>query len=191
MLLSLIFLITVSTTSLFGQIKPFPSGIKVSFEDKNPINKKYFLIQKSDETNSKKSSRFLRIINALTDIPSEQKIAIIFYNKKGKRIEKLIITNTIKPTPEFIFFIDRKTGRDFQGKLDIYAFPQKATHFSIGIIDKKGKTLVPSLIPEFDTNNQLAIDYLRQFDEKKSYMWQIEITGIIERQINRLNVFYF
>ncbi|MGL4562559.1 MAG: hypothetical protein ACRCVW_01710 [Brevinema sp.] len=180
------------TTTLFAEMKPYPSGIDVSFlVNQNKITKKEFLIQKQNETNTLKSSRFLRIINAVSDIPDDYDLAIVFFNKKGKKINHIIITNTTKPSPNKIFFIDRKTGKNFQGKLDVYAFPKKASSLSIGIINQKGRLLNSFSIPEFDKNNQLSLEFLKQFNPNKEYMWQIELSGTIENTVCRLNAFYF
>lgn len=190
MVIFLMFII-LFTSSMFANIVPYPSGIKVSFEATKKIKKDEFLIQKESFSNSQTTSRFLRIINGVSDIPKGNSLGIVFFNEKGKIIKHIAITNTAKPDPNSIFFIDRNSGRQFQGFIDIYSFPKKAETFSIGIINKSGKLITPLSIPKFDKKNQLSIDFLESLDSKKSFMWQIEISGTIKTNISRLNAFYF
>ncbi|MGL4394802.1 MAG: hypothetical protein ACRCS8_06230 [Brevinema sp.] len=192
MLFSLILLMfSILTTPMFAQLRPYPSGIKVSFIEKKMIGKNDYIIQMSEETNPKKASRFLRVINSLKDIPADQDLGIVFYDEDGEEISHIVIEDSEKPSPDFVFFIDRNTGNFFQGKKDIYAFPKKASHFSVGLINKKGDMIKALRIPEFDSQNKLAIEYLKKFDKAQSYMWQIEVTGTVAQNLNRLNVFYF
>ncbi|MGL5955682.1 MAG: hypothetical protein ACRC0X_03645 [Brevinema sp.] len=175
-------------------IQIFPSGIKVDFTSPDKVTKNTILLQTEEATKQKSpdTHRVIRIINSIRDIPSQEYLALIFYNKKKKIIGHRIISNSQKPLPDHIFFIDRDTGRNFQGFIDIYRIPKQTVSFALAFIDKKGKVILQNFKhPDFDENQHISLEQLFAISPEKNIMLQYEIVGNYQNPAIKLAAFHF
>lgn len=185
-------LLILYTFPIYGQIRTYPSGIDVNFEAQKKGKRSEYLIQfTKDSTHSNLTSKFIRIINGTSSLPKKSYVGIIFYNEHGKKLKHIIIKDTKKPTPKQIFFMDRNSGKHFQGMLDIYYIPKDTVSFSVGIINKKGEMVIPLSHPDFDKNNSLPLQKWLKTSPNKPTMLQFEITGTDDNFSLRLGAFYF
>lgn len=181
------------TTDSFA-IQLFPSGIKVSFESPSKPHRKNKLLQndKLREEKSLKTDRIIRVINGITDIPKKTFLAMVFYNHKSKIIGHQIITNSEKPSVNNIFFIDRNSGKKFQGKFDIYSIPKKSVSFALAFVNKRGKVIQQNFThPDFGENNMITLEQLYNIPSKKNLMLQYEVNGTYEQPNVKLAAFHF
>lgn len=192
--MSIIFAILMLITTNIFSIQLFPSGISVSFESPSKPNWKSILLQPEElrKEKSLKTDRIIRVINGITDIPNKTFLGLVFYNKKNKVVGYQIITNSEKPLVNNIFFIDRNTGRNFQGKLDIYAIPKKAESFALAFVNKRGKVLKQNFThPDFEEDNKISLDTLYNLPSTKNIMLQYEVIGTFEQPNVKLAAFHF
>ncbi|MGL4389095.1 MAG: hypothetical protein ACRCTJ_06865 [Brevinema sp.] len=204
-----IFLMIIKA-NLYPSIKNiplYPSGIKVSFTTSNEI----ISIEKSNGDDTKKRrkkskkvaepvvtksiqqtnvSRIIRVINSINNLKSDENLALLFFDTDNNHIAKYIVSNTVKPTPEFIFFMDRKTGRDFQGKHDIYLIPEKAVSFSVKVINSKAHIIYETSHSAYNKNKQILIDDFKKIGHNK-IMLQFEVLGSAENNLTRIAAFQF
>ncbi|MGL4677737.1 MAG: hypothetical protein ACRCWI_08775 [Brevinema sp.] len=191
----IIFILSVFYFSInsYG-IQLFPSGIKVDFTAPNKITKKIILLQTEEAAQQKSldTYRIIRIINSIQDLPEKQYLALMFYNQKKKIIGHQIISNSQKPLPDQVFFIDRNTGKYFQGLVDIYSVPKQTVSFALAVINKKGKILQQNFKHlDFDENQHISLDQLFKITPEKNIMLQYEVIGSYQDPDIKLAAFYF
>lgn len=190
------FLLIFLTIPVFAgnKIPLFPSGIIVDFTAPEKPKRKEYLLQRESELEKKslETYRIIRVINSLSQIPEDEFLALIFYNKKNKVIGHQKIPLSPKPNANHIFFIDRNTGRNFQGLLDIYTIPKKSVSFALAYVNKKGKALSqPFSHPDFDENGKLSIEEFLNISPKKNIMLQYEVSGFYHKPNVKLGAFHF
>lgn len=175
-------------------IQIFPSGINVEFVSPKKATWKTKLLQSEEQREEKSLStdRVIRVINSMSEIPEDMFLALVFYNHKNKAVGYEIVKESSKPGSDKIFFIDRNTGRNFQGKLDIYGVPKKAETFALALVNKRGKVQVQNFThPDFDENGQISIEKLYQLPSKKNLMLQYEVLGTGDKPNVKLGAFHF
>jgi len=185
--------ILLGTNISYG-IQLYPNGTLVDFNAPSKATRKVYLLQNAEEIEKKslKTYRIIRVINGLKDIPSEEFLALVFYNNKNKAIGHQIITNSKKPTANEVFFIDRKSGYNFQGLLDIYSIPKKTFAFALAYVNKRGKVLSqPFKHPDFNELDQITLEQFLDISPTKNIMLQYEINGTYENPNIKLGGFYF
>lgn len=183
-----------------NEIPIYPSGIQVSFTaPPKPVYeqsvKKYHWQKRKEKFISNtlpiKVNKFIRIINSISDIPSNQSLALIFYDSNNQVITTYAITNTIKPLPAKIFFMDRNSGRKFQGMRDIYDIPSEASDFNIGIIDDETTNIVSLTKHTAYHQSTFSIKKFKTINPKNKLMLQFEILGSVKDMLTRIAFFKF
>jgi len=189
----ILILYLILTCPIYSQIRTFPSGIKVDFEAKKKGKRSEYLIQdkKNLLNKTKISSKFIRIIDGLSDLPKKYYIGIVFYNEDDKVLKYIKIKKIKKPSPKEIFFMDRNSGKKFQGTKDIYYLPKKTISFTIAILDKKGKIYSSLSHPNFDANNKLQLNKWLKTSPNKPVMLQFEVSGTFKNPSLRIGAFNF
>ena len=190
----LLTIIILLGTNISYSIQTYPSGISVDFNAPSEATRKEYLLQNVEEIEkeSLKTYRIIRVINGLTDIPSEEFLALVFYNNKNKVIGHQIIINSEKPTANEVFFIDRESGNNFQGLLDIYSIPKKTVSFALAFVNQKGKVLAqPFTHPDFNELGQINLEQFLEISPAKNIMLQYEVNGTYEKPNIKLVGFHF
>ncbi|MGL4677736.1 MAG: hypothetical protein ACRCWI_08770 [Brevinema sp.] len=212
LLLLLLFISNVLHADI-SKLQLIPSGIKVKFdvpplieEKEAPPQKKLsrWAARKAKKEAEKKQqqqeevpipqlvrfTRFIRVINAVT-LNAEEYLTIDFYDNNNKLISQQIITNTPKPSPNNIFYMDRNTGRRFQGFIDHYHIPKNTSYFQIGIYNKNKELIYYAEHPDFTKKTQIPITQYNALGSKKAVMFQIEVLGQSDKTLTRIGAFYF
>lgn len=185
--------ILLGTNVSYG-IQIYPSGISVDFDAPSEATRKNYLLQNTEEIEkeSLKTYRIIRVINGLKDIPSKESLALVFYNNKNKVIGHQMIVDSKKLGANEMFFIDRNSGRNFQGLLDIYSIPKKTVSFALAFVNQKGKVLAqPFKHPDFNEQNQITLEQFLNISPAKNIMLQYEINGTYENPDVKLVGFHF
>ena len=191
--LLLIIFILFGTNFSYG-IQIYPSGISVDFNAPSKANRKEYLLQSTEEIEkeSLKTYRIIRIINGLTDIPSGEFLALVFYNEKNKVIGHSIIKDSERLGANEVFFIDRESGNNFQGLLDIYSIPKKTFSFALAFVNQRGKVLAqPFTHPDFNELGQISLEQFLDISPAKNIMIQYEVNGTYEKPDVKLGGFHF
>ncbi len=181
-------------TNISYSIQTYPSGISVDFNAPSKAKRKDYLLQQTEEIEKKslKTYRVIRMINGLTDIPSKEFLALVFYDAKNKLIGHQIITDSKKPSANEVFFIDRESGNNFQGLLDIYSIPKKTASFALAFVNKKGKVISqPFKHPDFNELNQISLEQFLDISPSRNIMLQYEVSGTYEKPDVKLGGFHF
>jgi len=189
-----------------SKIRVYPSGITVSFEapakvisvEKDPPKKRPWYKKKKEEVIDpipqpiviEKFTKFIRVINSIEQ-KDDSKIKLVFYNDKDEIISEEIITNSVRPSAKYVFFIDRNSSRNFQGLLDIYHIPDNAKYFLVGIFDKDDNAIDIASHPDFGTDNKIQLLDYYAFSPNKPSMLQIELLGKEQNILTRIGGFYF
>ena len=190
----LLTIITLLGTSVSYSIQTYPSGISVDFNAPSKPTRKEYLLQSVEEIEkeSLKTYRIIRVIDGLTDIPSGKSLALIFYNNKNKAIGHRIIKDSEKLGPNKIFFINRESGNNFQGLLDIYGIPKKTVSFALAFVNQRGKVLAqPFTHPDFNELGQISLEQFLEISPAKNIMIQYEVNGTYEKPDVKLGGFHF
>ncbi|MGL5955681.1 MAG: hypothetical protein ACRC0X_03640 [Brevinema sp.] len=208
-------LLFISTTihADISKLQLIPSGIKVKFEasplieEKEEKQKKRLsrrAARKAEEERLKQAelaaltpppqlvrfTRFIRIINAIP-LNEGEYLTIDFYNDNNKLISQQIVSNTTKPSPHNIFYMDRNTGRFFQGLFDNYHIPKDTSNFQIGIYNKNKELINYAEHPDFSKKTQIPISQYNKLAPTREIMLQIEILGQSDKILTRVGAFYF
>lgn len=215
-----ILVLTTNLYANISQIPLYPSGISVEFktpkkiipqiealEDNSKAKKSKLrklkkkkeqqveenLSKKSVETSTEfeKFSRFIRVINSTDNVEEDLQVALIFFDTNNNIIEKNIITNTVKPSPKYIFFMDRQTGRSFKGKLDIYYIPEDASSLSVAILDEDNNIIKQTTHPGYNKDHQIKISDYNKIGGNNKVMLQFEILGSSNTLLTRIAAFKF
>ncbi|MGL4562560.1 MAG: hypothetical protein ACRCVW_01715 [Brevinema sp.] len=184
-------------------IPTYPSGIKVNFtinEEKIIVEEKIEEQQKSrrkkkirniiTNVTSTTVPRFIRVINSISDLNEQEYLSLLIFDADNNIIESHIVTNTIKPTPDYIFFMDRQSGRSFKGKFDLYHFPKNAVSFTVAIIDQDHNIIYPTSHPGYNANQQITIAEFKEIARNKT-MLQFEVLGSAKKNLTRIAAFQF
>lgn len=198
--LAILFLFSSPHFADISKLRIYPSGISVSFmasayvpepsKKKSRWGRRKKKVEKVLPAPIVEFSQFIRVINGLK-MPKHYQASIIFYDEKDLVISYQTITNTSKPSPQHIFYMDRQTGSKFKGFLDIYNIPENAQYFQLSIIDQKQTVIVSATHPYFDENNKIQIQNYRKISPRQPSMLQIEAYGDKQNIFTRAGVFYF
>lgn len=173
-------------------IQLFPSGIKVSFEAPQKPSRKTYLIQREEDIEQKNLTtyRLIRVINGINNIPEGQFLGLVFYNKRNRVIGNVPILKSKKLGPNSIFFIDRDSGRRFQGLVDNYLIPKKTVSFGLAYINKRGRVQSsPFTHPDFEENGHILLNTFLALNPKQNIMLQYEVVGTFENPQVKLGGF--
>ncbi|MGL4367490.1 MAG: hypothetical protein ACRCTQ_04325 [Brevinemataceae bacterium] len=198
-----------------SKLPTYPSGIKVSFKvavpekkevEKKEKKKKSWRLKKkkknkqASETASVQETkpisytnftRFIRVINAINNLTEKEYLAILFFNEKNQLIDTQAVLNTDKPSPTYIFFIDKKSNKLFKGKLDVYFIPEDTKGFQIAVIDSKNNIITTLSHPNLPKNNIIPISEFDNLGGKNKVMLQFEVVGSKEALTTRISAFRF
>ncbi len=188
--LFILLMMTSMTYADISKVQPYPSEITVTFdaleviEIPEKISRKERRKYESIKPEVISYQRFIRIINSL-DLKSGEEVSLNFYDIDDKLISKNIITNTTEPTPKYIFFMDRDSGRNFKGFLDTYHIPSNAHYFQI-VANNKVVTH-----PDFEKKDKVLISQYQISKDSRKLMVQVELLGTSSNILARLGIFYF
>ena len=192
--LFLALLITLCKINISYGIQLYPSGISINFDAPSQAPKQCYLLQKQEEIEKKslKTYRIIRAINGIKDIPNDEFLALVFYNAKNKVIGNYKIINSDKPQANQVFFIDRNSGHNFQGILDIYSISKKTSSFALAYVNKKGKILAqPFTHSNFNELGQITLETFLGISPTKNIMLQYEINGTYIKPNIKVGSFHF
>lgn len=210
---------TIINHADISKLRAYPSGIIVSFKapeviisekkDEKPQKKPRWAWQRRKlerEEAARKAlleaealknppklinyKRFLRIINS-TSLKEDEYASLDFYNTDDDIISQHTITNTKKPTPRDIFFMDRVTGRQFKGYFDNYHIPVNAEYFKVNFYTSNKETLFTAKHPDFEKKDRILISQYYNLSPKQKIMIQIEVLGSQTKPLTRIGGFYF
>ncbi|MGL4394801.1 MAG: hypothetical protein ACRCS8_06225 [Brevinema sp.] len=191
---------TIESYAAIKNVPVYPSGIKVSFRGEQTIITEEPLVEKrkrkkprmvvTTNVQTVATPRMIRVINSVKGIQANENLAFIIYDAEDKAIEHHIITNTTQPSPTYIFFMDRQTGRDFKGKLDIKFLPENAHSFSVAIIDKKNNITHQTSHEAYNKNKKILVSDYKKTGRNKT-MLQFEVLGTAEKTLTRIAAFQF
>ncbi len=184
-----------------SKIKIYPSGITVNFNAppktivveksvKKPWYKKNTAPIEPAIISTDKFKKFIRVINSIKH-SEDTTLKLVFYDNINEVISEEVITNSIKPSPKHIFFIDRNSDRNFQGVLDIYHIPENAQYFLIGFFNKDNIRISTVSHPDFGKDNKIQILDYNKLSPNRPTMLQIELLGQKQNILTRIGAFYF
>lgn len=208
-----IILFSIQTTNHadISKLRAYPSGIVVKFSapefsppaapakpprwawQRRKLEKEEAKRKAEAEANPPKMisyKRFLRIINA-TDLQENQYVSLDFYNANDEIILQQTITNSKKPTPRYIFYMDRVSGKKFKGYLDHYHIPTDAKYFKINFYNAEKSIIFTAEHPDFENKDKILISQYNNLSPKQKIMVQIELLGTYQKSLTRIGGFYF
>jgi len=199
----LLFLLCIISNTFYAslsQVPVYPSSIKVSFIAPSKLvfkdnNKRRSRRKKKNEkvisnTIPFKVNKFIRVINSISDIPDSYSLALVFYDSNNNIININSVTNSQKPSPTYIFYMDRKSNRKFQGMRDIYHIPRDAFSYNISILDTN-INIILSTEHEYYDDKVFLIDNFVNIHKNNNLMLQFEITGTFKDFLTRISFFKF
>ncbi len=190
----LLFLLLIASTSYadISQLRTYPSEITITFDALEVIK----IPEKASARERKRYEamtpemisyeRFIRVVNALVD---DGDVNLEFYDKNDRLLEQKAITNSSQPSPKYIFFMDRDSGRKFNGVRDVYMIPDNAHYFQIVVRNGKEKHIATH--PDFQNSDKVLISQYEGISAIRKVMMQVELLGTKTNITTRLGLFHF
>ena len=199
--LNIFFLLFSSTIYAdISTLRAYPASIKASFivpekikvPEETDYKKKRRKRGKKEELVAPamiQHNRFIRIVNTLS-LEKKQYTAILFYDENNTLIEKKIVLDTDKPSPEYISFMDKTSYNNFKGKLDVYDIPEEAEYFIFAVIDEEDNIIATANHENFNNNNQVQIVNFQKIRPADRAILQVELLGTKENLFTRVGIFH-